>query len=156
MNILDEIKILKENKLLRNNEEIEKFECAIENILSNEDYKDIKYLCSGFDDNTEDDEVMFGLIHAIESYDRIFDMKLTLKEFIDAIPAVYSYAEEWIKIINKRILNDTESLNEYIEIAKTCDEELKSILIELMNEVKKDNPEKFSQAVNKFLSYIKK
>ena len=155
MNILDEVKILNENKLLRTNEEIEKFECAIENILSNEDYNDIKHLCTGFDDNTEDDEVMFGLIHAIESYDRIADMKLTLKEFIDSIPRVYSYAKEWIKIMNKRILNDENSLEEYIKIAKNCDEELKLILIELMNEVKKDNPERFSQPVNKFLTYIK-
>ena len=61
MNILHEVRILNENKLLRTNEEIEKFECAIENILSNEDYKDIKYLCTGFDDNTEDDEVMFEI-----------------------------------------------------------------------------------------------
>ena len=155
MNILDEVKILNENKLLRTNEEIEKFECAIENILSEEDYRDIKYLCTGFDDNTKNDEVMFGLIHAIESYDRIADAKLTLKEFIDAIPSVYTYANEWIKIMNKRILNDENSFKEYIEIAKTCDEELKLILIELMNEVKKDNPERFSQPVNKFLSYIK-
>lgn len=65
MNILEEMKILNENKLLRTNEEIEKFECAIENILSNEDYKDIKYLCKGFDDNTEDDEVMFDLILSV-------------------------------------------------------------------------------------------
>ncbi|WP_195974645.1 Imm30 family immunity protein [Clostridium butyricum] len=155
MNILDEVKILNENKLLRTNEEIEKFECAIENILSNEDYKDIKHLCTGFDDNTEDDEVMFGIIHAIESYDRMADMKLTLKEFIDSIPSVYSYAKEWIKIMNKRILNDENSLEEYIKIAENCDTELKLILIELMNEVKKDNPERFSQPVNKFLTYVK-
>lgn len=155
MNILDEVKILNENKLLRTNEEIEKFECAIENILSNEDYKDIKYLCTGFDDNTEDDEVMFSLIHAIESYDRIAEVTLTLKEFIYSIPNVYSYAKEWIKIMNKRILNDENSLQEYIKIAEKCDDELKSILIELMNEVKKDNPERFSQPVNKFLTYIK-
>ena len=155
MNIVNEVKILNENKLLRTNEEIEKFECAIENILSNEDYKDIKYLCTGFDDNTEDDEVMFGLIHAIESYDRIADVKLTLKEFIYSIPSVYLYAKEWIKIMNKRILNDENSLQEYIKIVENCDVELKLILIELMNEVKKDNPERFSKPVNKFLTYIK-
>lgn len=155
MNILDEVRILNENKLLKTNEEIEKFQCAIENILSNEDYTDIKYLCTGFDDNTEDDEVMFGLIHAIESYDRIADMKLTLKEFIDSIPSVYPYAKEWIKIMNKRILNDENSLKEYIEIVKNCDGKLKFILIELMNEIKKDNPERFSKPVNNFLTYIK-
>ena len=29
-------------------------------------------LCLSFDDATEHDEVMFGLIHAIESYDKTF------------------------------------------------------------------------------------
>ena len=57
--------------------------------------------------------------------------------------------------MNKRILNDENSLKEYIAIVENCDKELKLILIELMNEVKKDNPERFSQPVNKFLAYIK-
>lgn len=155
MNISDEVKILNENRLLRTNEEIEKFECAIENILSNKNYKDIKYLCTGFDDNTEDDEVMFGLIHAIESYDHLADIKLTLKEFVDSIPNIHSHAKEWVKTMNKRILNDENSLDEYIKISENCSVESKLILIELMNEVKKDNPERFSQPVNKFLTYIK-
>ena len=49
-------------------------------------------------------------------------------------------------------LKDSNSLEEYIKIAENCDTELKLILIELMNEVKKDNPERFSQPVNKFLT----
>ena len=117
MNIPEEVKILNENKLLRSNEEIEKFECAIDNILNNKDYMDIRYLCTGFDDSTENEEVTFGIVHAIESYDSIADTNLTLKEFIDAIPNVYSYAKEWIKIMNKRILNDDESLEEHIKVA---------------------------------------
>jgi len=51
----------------------------------------------------------------------------------------------------KKILNDENSLKEYSEIVKNCDEELKSILIELMNEVKKDNPERFS--LNQLINY---
>ncbi|MHC1686060.1 MAG: hypothetical protein AB6733_24550 [Clostridiaceae bacterium] len=44
MDILDEVKKLNENKLLRYSEEIGAFESAIENILNNEDYRDIKNL----------------------------------------------------------------------------------------------------------------
>ncbi len=155
MNISDQVQILIENKLLRNNEEIEKFKCAIDKILSNEDYKDIKYLCTGFDDNTEDKEVMFKIVHAIESYDRIVSAKLCLNEFISSISDVYSYAKEWMKIMNIRILNDKNILNEYIQVSKDCDENIKSLLMDLMDEIKKDNPQKFSRPVNKFITCIK-
>ena len=155
MNIVDEVKKLQENKLLRTNGEIEKFEEAIDNILSFENYEHIKYLCTGFDDNTKDDEVMFSLVHAIESYDNIVESRLSLKEFLYAIPNVYSYAKGWVIIMNKRILNDDNSLKSYIDVAKNCDNSLKMILIELMNEIKKDNPERFSQVVDKFLLGIK-
>ncbi|MFP7476957.1 Imm30 family immunity protein [Terribacillus saccharophilus] len=71
MDILVELQNLKDNRLLRDDQEVEKFEKAIENILKMKDGNRITFLCQGFDDDTENDEVMFGLIHAIESYDNI-------------------------------------------------------------------------------------
>ncbi|MHC1686061.1 MAG: hypothetical protein AB6733_24555 [Clostridiaceae bacterium] len=56
--------------------------------------------------------------------------------------------------MNKRILNDDNSLKEYIGIAKNCDDRLKVILIDLMNQVKNENPERFSEVVNVFLEGI--
>lgn len=67
MDILVEFTELKNNRLLRDESEVEKFEKAIENILDMNDVNHIEILCQGFDDLTENDEAMFGLIHAIES-----------------------------------------------------------------------------------------
>lgn len=147
--------ILKENRLLRNNEEIERFENALENILNNKNYKDIKYLCSAFDDNTENDEVMFELIHAIESYDSIFEIQDTMTEFVKFIPDVISHAREWTKILIKRILNDENSLQVYTEVFNSCDNNVKAILINLMNEIKVDNPNRFQCSVDMILSSSK-
>ncbi|PAF37579.1 hypothetical protein CHH58_07975 [Terribacillus saccharophilus] len=66
MDILVELQNLKDNRLLRDDQEVEKFEKAIKNILKMKDGNNIPLLCQGFDDETENDEVMFGLIHAIE------------------------------------------------------------------------------------------
>lgn len=155
MNISDEVRVLNENKLLRTNDEIEKFKCAINKILSNQDYKDIKYLCTGFEDNTENNEVMFEIVHAIESYNHIVDVKLYLTEFIYSIPEVYSYAKQWLKIMSIRILDDKSMLNEYIQVSKNCDNSLKVLLIELMEEAKKENPQKYSRPANKFITCVK-
>lgn len=59
------IKVLKENRKLKNDNEIEIFEDAIEKLLET---NDVKCLYCGFDNDTEEEEVMFGLVHAVESY----------------------------------------------------------------------------------------
>ncbi len=157
MDILEQVKIMTENKFLRSNEEIEKFELSIENILNNEDQSDIKYLYTGFDDSTEDEEVMFGLIHTIESYAKVFGEDIALKEFLNAIPSVYPYAKGWIIIMQMRILNKikkTNSLESYIGIIQNCDKDLKNILVELMNEIRDEDPKRFSQMVDIILNRI--
>ena len=56
------------NRLLRNRQEIEKFEEGLELASQAIQEDDISELCSIFDDNTMDDEVMFGLVHLIEIF----------------------------------------------------------------------------------------
>lgn len=144
-------KILIENRLLRNSEEIELFENAIENILNEENYEDIKYLCEGFDDCTEDDEVMFGLVHAIESYDSVYDVSVTMNEFVNSIPDVISYAKKWMKTMLKRILNDEHSRHVLNQIISDSDDKVKTTVIRLLNEISNENPERFKLVVNEVL-----
>lgn len=154
MEKMSQIKLLRENKLLRTNEEIANFENALENILSYNDYKDIEFLCTGFDDNTDDHEVMFSLIHAIDSYDKFVDIELNLKAFLNSVLVIYPYAKEWLIIMNVRILNNQETLEHYIKVVKTCDKELKNLLIQLINEIKNENPKQFAVTADKFISSI--
>ena len=154
MNNMDKesyIEALKENRKLRSYNEIEKFEDAIEKLLIT---KDVKCLYCGFDNDTEEEEVMFGLIHAVESYYSSMNKEEYFRIFIDESKKIYNEASEWVKLMNIRILNDLESLDIYIGVAKQCSSEVKSFLINVMKDVLNEDKELFQEPVNKFISEI--
>ena len=155
MEIIFELTELKNNRLLRDENEVEKFEKSIENILEMKDVSHIEVLCQGFDDLTENDEVMFGLIHAIESYDNIVDSEASLKVLANSIPKMLPHAKEWLKILHKRILNHEPSLNIYKEIIPTLDKDVQEYIISQLIVIKEKNPSKFEKSVNLILEYLK-
>jgi len=154
LNILIEANKLRTNRFLKNEEEIINFEEAIENILYMQDIKHIEYLCSGFDDSTEDPEVMFGLIHAIESYDNVAGVEASLKELVKSIPGMMPHAKEWVLILHKRILNDPSSLKAYVSVIRGSNIDTKERIVNIMEDIKKDNPQKFKDNVEAFLNYL--
>jgi len=123
MDIKSEIQKFQQNKLLRNSNEINAFELAIENIVSLKDVKLVKDLCSGFDDQTEDHEVMFGLVHAIED----FEAKEGLFEMAKSIPSMLPHAKEWATILNYRVLNHEPSRKLYIKVLSKLDSTNKTL-----------------------------
>lgn len=150
MNAKYYIQKLNENKLLRNQIECEEFDNALE-ILSNYDDKDlIEDLLLVFDDSTDEDEVMFGLIHFIEKY----EMNLYLNGLIRTLPQMLSNAKDWAIILNKRILNSEQYRNAYIKVINNMGEEYKSMISNLMNEIKFNNPKKFEDSVNNLISKL--
>ncbi|MRX74014.1 hypothetical protein GJU40_17935 [Bacillus lacus] len=155
MDILVELTELKNNRLLRDESEVEKFEKSIENILDMEDVKNIEILCQGFYDLTENDEVMFGLIHAIESYDKIVSSEISLKVLADSIPKMLPHAKEWLKILHKRILNREPSRNIYKEIIPTLNNDIQKYIVSQLNSIKERNPSRFEESVNTILDFIK-
>lgn len=153
MDIVIELTSLKNNRLLRNEIEIEKFEESIKNVLEMKDPKHIEVLCQGFDDSTENDEVMFGLIHAIESYDTIVSSEVSLYILGESIPKMIPHAEEWLKVLHKRILNHERSRDDYKRIIPTLNSDAQEMVVSLLNDIKKKNPVQFEQKVN-FVLYV--
>ncbi len=143
MDINHETQKLIKNKMLKNPREIRQFEQCIADILNMNKVEHIQNLCSGFDDATEHDEVMFGLVHAIESYEKNFGSKLPLLMMAKALPNMLPHAERWAIILHKRILNHEPSKNMYIEVVETNEPITKEIVFRLVNDIKKENPEKF-------------
>jgi Immunity protein 30 len=90
----------------------------------------------GFDDKTENDKVMFGLIQAIESYDDIFDSEQSLKELAESLPYMLPHAKEWAKTLHKRILNHDPSLKVYKKVISTADDSIKETVLQVVNEIK--------------------
>ena len=93
---------------------------------------------------------MFGLIHFLEDY----EMNTYLNGLAKSLPKMLQNAKEWVLILNKRILNSEQYRNAYAEIIKVMEEQYKKLIINLMNEIKLDNPKKFESLVNDFISKI--
>jgi hypothetical protein len=151
MDVKTEILKLQNSRLLRNTHEVNDFESAIENIISLKDVKLIKDLCSGFDDQTKDHEVMFGLVHAIEN----FEGEEGLLVMANAIPSILPYAKEWATILNYRILNHEPSRKLYVNVLKKVDKTVKDVIVDILNEVKTEDPARFGNSANEVLAAIK-
>jgi hypothetical protein len=145
-----------DNRTLRNQQEISEFENAISIILNLKDLNHIRNLCLGFDDSTENDEVMFGLIHAIESYDNVFSSEQSLKKLSESLPYMIPHAKEWAKTLHKRILNHEPSCEIYSKVISQGDVNIKKIVLKLVTEIKERNPRRFEASVDEFVIYVSK
>ncbi|GHU62765.1 hypothetical protein FACS1894123_04290 [Bacteroidia bacterium] len=65
------------NRKMETDEQIESFEQALDSIFSRRDFNDFDNLIKGFDDGTENKEVMFSLVHAVEYFAENFEKYLT-------------------------------------------------------------------------------
>lgn len=100
---------LRDNRLMKTDEQIRLFEEALEQIGDEGNVSQITALCQGFDDNTEHSKVMFGLIHTIEGYDNISSSEEALSNFLEAAPSMLPHAADWLRTMLVRILNDANS-----------------------------------------------
>ncbi|KYC35694.1 hypothetical protein WA1_07765 [Scytonema hofmannii PCC 7110] len=111
------LSILKANKLMRYREEITAFENALMELAENPNSKYLRELHLVLDDKCQHQEVMFGLIHFLES----FDVKEQLQAFIDVIPSLATSAPEWTKLLHNRILNDELAYLLYQDMLNSID-----------------------------------
>lgn len=93
------------NRTLKNRSEIEKYENAVNKILRRNDVNDIGVLVQGFKDDTEEDNVMFGLVHAIDYYKDISEIDVNMEILAKSIYKMRGEAEEWANVLLYRILN---------------------------------------------------
>jgi len=70
-----------------------------------------------FTDATQNEEVMFGLVHVLEDY----DMDVQLAAFVSALPEMLKGAREWVLTLTWRILNDARSRETYKAVLKAAD-----------------------------------
>jgi len=151
LNMVEEVKKLKNSRLLKREEDINIFEGAIINVLNKSDITGIRVLCYGFYDETENDEVMFSLIHSIESYDKTYPLEGTLTEFASAVPNMIPHAREWAKTIHKRILNDQVSLETYVKVVSRIDENARVVIMDIIKEISDKKPSRFKSTADLLL-----
>lgn len=105
-------------------------------------------------DGTNGDSVMFVLIHSIESFDQKYSLYDTLKELAKSLPLIIPHAKGWARTIHKRILNNEQTFQVYIEVVKLLEENLKNNIKEIITEIKTKNPKQSKEKADKFLGSI--
>ncbi|GED18151.1 Imm30 family immunity protein [Aneurinibacillus migulanus] len=150
MNIEAEIKKLYNCRLLRTQAECEEFDHILEKLADYTEEKMIRDLCMVFDDETHQEEVMFGLIHFIES----FEMDKYLTEMAKALPDMVYKAREWARILNIRILNSETYRNEYVKVLMHMDSKVKTIVVDLLIDIKNDDPKRFAHTADELIGIL--
>jgi len=146
MKVNNAINTLKLNRFMKTENKILLFEEALEEIGNTDDYYMIGNLMDVLEDNTEHEEVMWGLIHTIE-YLSEFSPKEGLKSLINAIPDNVENCREWIEILHFRILNNDEYRKLYGSALKEVDVRNQEMVLNLLNDIKNEDPDKFESKV---------
>lgn len=103
----NELTLLKE---LLEKHDFEKFESLLFDVVKKNDSNCISELISLFDDEFEYDEIMFSIIHAIES----FDDETYTQQIIKSTPNLSTNSPRWYKMIISRINKNEETNRIYL------------------------------------------
>lgn len=136
------------NRLLKNSNEIAIFEDNLTKLAETFNENDIIELCQILDDKTDDSEVMFGIIHLLET----LSTEQALINTVIGVVKMKSMSPEWANIIIYRCLNDEYCVGMIREIYVTLDEEIRTEFSKLLKEIKKEDEEIFGKAVSEILS----
>ncbi|BAB77538.1 Imm30 family immunity protein [Anabaena sp. FACHB-709] len=128
MNQAELIAILKDNCLMQTEEETDRFENALNELLENGDEQFLSQYHLILDDNCQQSEVMFGLVHFLES----FDVEKQISAFINVVPQLMINAPEWARIIHDRILNDELACQVYDKLLHSVNTETPHFIYSLL------------------------
>ncbi len=90
---------------MKSREEVIAFDEALDSVPRILSQEDLKQLYLVFDDRCLHHEVMWGLVHCVES----FDAKDRLLAFVDTVPQLVKQANEWTETILVRTLNNKDT-----------------------------------------------
>ena len=143
-------KQLYDARKLSSNDEIGLFEDAMEKLCDSITIDDVYEICKAFYDDTEEHEVMFGMIHLIEQLageDYLKCIAISTPEMIEA--------NEWAMVLNKSILNSEKYFNMYVDVIKSLESGYQEKILEFLIDVKNDCPERFGEKVDFIFNSIK-
>jgi Immunity protein 30 len=118
------IEVLEANRLLRSPDEVVQFEQTLETLAQNPDPADLPSLHLILDDACEQSEVIFSLVHFLES----FDVQEQVHAFIQVMPDLMKRAPEWTSILHSRIMNDEIAKAEFEDRVRSASLQGQSIV----------------------------
>lgn len=139
---------LLESRMLRDNDEIEKYEHNLELLAESFNERDIIELCSTFEDKTHNSEVMFGAVHLLET----LSSELAFENTIKGVVSLYNSSPEWANIIIYRCLNDEFSVQMIKKVYSRLGNKISSQFKKMLEEIKKDDFDRFGKTVDEILT----
>ncbi|WP_293354357.1 MULTISPECIES: Imm30 family immunity protein [unclassified Microcoleus] len=124
------ISILEVNKLMRSPDEVTAFENALASLADRPQDEDLPDLHLILDDRCEQPEVMFGLIHFLES----FDVSAQIQAFVTVVPQLMLVASEWTRILHSHILNDGDACRLYRDTLHSLNSQEPNFVRQLLEE----------------------
>lgn len=143
------IKQLIDARKLGTDEECVLFDQAVNALHGNISVADIYEICNAFYDETESDEVMFGLVHLIE--------QLCGEDYLKCIALCtpqMRQAHDWAMTLNKRIINSEAWFEKYIGVIKTLEKAQQNEIKNLLTDIKNSNPARFAAKIDLMLERI--
>jgi hypothetical protein len=129
--------ILRQNRMLISGIEVSAFEKALKDLAATPQAADVKELLLVFADECEHQEVMWGLLHFIES----LGMERNLEGLVDALPSMLQGAPEWAEIIHCRILNDETYTAYYKDLLSALPESKRAVVETVLGRIKEKDAE---------------
>lgn len=131
MNATQWIEVLNANKFMRSDEEAMSFGFALAELALHPNSEDLPALYLVLDDRCEQHEVMYSLIHFLES----FDLKDQLQAFIDTIDRMIVNAKEWTMILLYGILNQDLARSSYSKMLHSTPSQNRDLCKHLLREI---------------------
>ncbi|MCC5643031.1 immunity 30 family protein [Nostoc sp. CHAB 5824] len=130
MNQNNLLAILRKNRLMQTQQQVTNFENALAEIADNPDEENLSVYHLVLDDQCQQPEAMFSLIHFLES----FGIEEQITAFIKVVPQLMINAPEWTRIIHDRILNDGSACQLYQKLLHSANLNTPHFLYHLLEE----------------------
>ncbi|WP_410877851.1 Imm30 family immunity protein [Myroides sp. DW712] len=142
-------------RLLTTEEEVEQFEEALTLLYQQEKIEHLPLFLSVLDDRTEQEEVMYGVLHAIESYVSTLGFSKYIELILAAMDSFQEQAEEWQELIFLRMINSEACFDDLLRIVSHQQkEELREELRLIFLRITQRNEAKFGAPCSLLLSAL--
>jgi len=131
MNLPAAIAALRQIDLEGGDDFVIRFENALADIAAMNDPTSISLLCAFFNDDAEFDEVMFSLIHTIES----FDDATYAARLVEAAPRLCDRSPRWASIVFMRVLNSPASTAALVDVLRGATDGQRAAVRSLMRKI---------------------
>lgn len=152
--IANDLKILKQMKLLGEDDDIEVFDEVVYRISLKGDNSVIKELCQVLDDSTSMPSAMDNVIQCMFIIANRCGLEDGIYEILNNVDEILINAKRCFVQINRMILNYEPFDNAYISAIKRLGDEELSSLIDILYQLKNKYPEKYEKKIDLIMSQL--